>query len=134
MSVSVTRIGARTVFKAAVSMYKCDPDDLKNSRKRPYVIMRWASYYVARLVTEDSYPQIGRVFDKDHTTVIHGVQMCADLMERDARLLKNVDRLIQETQRTAEEDLLNILQWEPPMCYNGQDRARTDAEGENGER
>lgn len=52
-------------------------------RARAFVLVRHAAFYICAKKTEKSYPQIGRKFnDRDHTSVMHGVNKIND------RLLK----------------------------------------------
>ncbi len=47
--------------------------DLRSSRRRPqYVLARREAYWRCREETTCSFTQIGRFFNKDHTTVLHG--------------------------------------------------------------
>lgn len=59
-------------------------------RKRHIVRARQAAYWLLRVLptaggTERSFPQIGRLLDRDHGSVIHGYQMAENLLERDAQ-------------------------------------------------
>lgn len=49
-------------------------------RNRDLVRARWAAMYAVSRLTRLSYPQMGRLFGKDHTTVMHGVQMASRIM------------------------------------------------------
>ncbi len=70
------------------------------SRRRPLVDARQIAMYVARSMTDLSYPEIGRAFgNRDHTTVIHAVRKIENLMtER-----KEVFDKVQDLQRRAGE-------------------------------
>lgn len=47
--------------------------------------------YLARSMTQQSYPQIGRSFgDRDHATIIYGVRKIEELMPFDSELEKAV--------------------------------------------
>ena len=58
---------------------------LTKSRKR------WP--YLAKQLTSRSLPEIGRKFDRDHTTVMHAVRKVEELILEDASLAENVDAL-----------------------------------------
>ena len=47
---------------------------LGKSRLRVYSRPRQMAMYLLRHLTRKSYPDIGRVMGKDHTTVLHGVR------------------------------------------------------------
>ncbi len=63
---------------------------------------KFAAYYLAYTYTEYSFPQIGRVFNKDHTTIMHGVKRCKELIEDNSKFAA----LIEE----AEDSLNNFSQ------------------------
>ena len=48
--------------------------------------------YLAKQLTNRSYPDIGRAFGgRDHTTVIHACETIVSLMPRDAQLAEQVE-------------------------------------------
>jgi len=51
-----------------------DVELLGRSRRQPLAHARQVAMYLCRELTDMSYPQIGRLFDRHHTTVIHAVQ------------------------------------------------------------
>lgn len=44
------------------------------SRKGHITRARQEAYYLIRTLTSHSYPRIGSFFNRDHTTVLHGVR------------------------------------------------------------
>lgn len=132
MQKGIIRIGARIVLKAACQYYKCTKDELTKPQTQSWVRKRQAVFYVARILTQDSLPQIGRVFGKDHTTVLHNVRMARMRINVDEQFSKDVYRLERLTQEIAQDEISNILQWTSPTCYNAQDRAQVEVN--NGER
>lgn len=58
----------------AVSFYTGEPTiNLLSQRKTAGLVwIRWAAFYLCRNLSTASYPQIGRAFNKDHTTVMYG--------------------------------------------------------------
>lgn len=44
------------------------------NRKQEIVNARFVAYYLLNTVYALNFPQIGEIFNKDHTTVIHGIQ------------------------------------------------------------
>ena len=89
----MSEIKARLLNKAS-ELFDVHKRDL-NSRVRYGFIMpaRFAMYKALR-ERNWSYPRIGRLFDKDHSTIIHGVKRAEYLMERDASYAAKVDDLI----------------------------------------
>lgn len=52
---------------------------LKGERRtRPFVRARQEAFYRLRAELRLSFPQIGAIFDRDHTTVLHGVRSFAE--------------------------------------------------------
>lgn len=52
-------------------------------RARPAARPRQVAMYVSKRLTPKSLPEIGRHFDRDHTTVIHAVRKVESLMSAD---------------------------------------------------
>ena len=50
--------------------------------------------YIVRELTDSSYPEIGREFKKDHTTVMHNINKVKDAMENDLKIYNTVNDLI----------------------------------------
>jgi len=44
------------------------------SRKREIVQYRWVGFKLARMLTKSSLTTIGKVYNKDHATVLHGIK------------------------------------------------------------
>jgi hypothetical protein len=60
-------------------------------RWRPYVVARQAGMFLARKLTDKSYPEIGRFFgSRDHTTVMHGVRATLARIEGDPGLAEGI--------------------------------------------
>ena len=49
--------------------------------------------YLAKQLTSRSLPEIGRKFDRDHTTVMHAVRKVEELIIEDASLAENIEIL-----------------------------------------
>jgi chromosomal replication initiator protein len=49
--------------------------------------------YLAKQLTSRSLPEIGRKFDRDHTTVMHAVRKVEELIMEDISLAENVEAL-----------------------------------------
>jgi chromosomal replication initiator protein len=60
-------------------------DLVSKSRSRPLTTARHVAMYLLRELTQLSLVKIGELFDRDHTTVMHGIQKVEKLMlDRDA--------------------------------------------------
>lgn len=74
-------VGVRDILKAGSEMAGID---LRGRDKtRAVCMIRNAAYYAARDLTGRSYPMIGRMFWRDHTTIISGAQRAdPEIVER----------------------------------------------------
>ncbi len=73
---------------------------LTSSKRTKQVAMaRQVAMYLARELTKNSLPDIGRYFGgRDHTTVLHGCDKIKELLEHDAKLRAEVDLLVTRLQ------------------------------------
>jgi chromosomal replication initiator protein len=55
-------------------------DLVSKSRSRPLTTARHVAMYLLRELTQLSLIKIGELFDRDHTTVLHGIQKVEKLM------------------------------------------------------
>lgn len=69
------------------------PELTSRSSKRLYARVRWAGMLYLRDCRSWSLPRIGRVFERDHTTVKHGLTQGRALMESDAGFCALVKRV-----------------------------------------
>ncbi|CAM2756753.1 chromosomal replication initiator protein DnaA [Weissella confusa] len=66
-------------------------------RNKEIVVPRQIAMYIARELTQDSLPQIGRAFGgKDHTTVMHSTEKIENAIENDAVLAGQVQQIREE--------------------------------------
>lgn len=56
-------------------------DMMSDSREWPIVLARWKAMWLCREHLSASYSQIGRWFNKDHGTVLHGLSKLKNLPE-----------------------------------------------------
>jgi chromosomal replication initiator protein len=101
------KVSLEDVLKAVAGYYGVKVSDLKGNRKtREVTHPRQVAMYLARRLTRASYPEIGRAFgNKDHSTVVKGVQKIVRLMNEDpavAERVRAVERILQEP--TSRED------------------------------
>ena len=64
---------------------------LSRRRRREIVRPRMAAMYLAVDLTPASLPQIGRTFDRDHTTVMHACSVIEGLIGRDSEFAERVE-------------------------------------------
>ena len=63
------------IIAATADYYNLSEAELLSSRRTHHVVIpRQVAMYVAKILTRKSLPEIGRGFDRDHTTVLHSVR------------------------------------------------------------
>jgi chromosomal replication initiator protein len=83
------------IIKEAANFFNVDvPFLLKDERTRTRVQMRQMTYKALRQHCMISFQQIGRLFEKDHTTVIHGISKLNNLMDVYPELSLEYEELI----------------------------------------
>lgn len=79
--------GFTRAVAAVASHYRLLVSDLKSSRRNgPIARARFVAFYILREDFEMSFPQIGHVFRRDHTTVINGYYRTVERMGTDEQL------------------------------------------------
>jgi len=63
---------------------------ISKTRIHKYALARQASYYFMRRFTKLSFPQIGHMFGRDHSTAIHGCEKIENLKATDAAFAANL--------------------------------------------
>lgn len=90
--ITITQIQQATAEHFGIPLHK-----LRGSqRMRKFVRPRQIAMYLACELTEKSLPQIGRIFDRDHTTIIHGRDLIADLARYDRSIAKAIDDITRQ--------------------------------------
>lgn len=85
------------IQQAVANKYNVKLADLKGkSRKKEIVNPRQIAMYISRELLDDSLVTIANAFDRDHTTVIHGIDKITDLMDEDEDLKNEIEALIKE--------------------------------------
>lgn len=74
------------------------------ARSTKYIMPRHIIMYLAKTLTNLSYPQIGAWFNRDHTTIIHGYDKIADLIKTNNQIKKYVDEITVLCQKQALEE------------------------------
>lgn len=62
-------------------------------RRRPVVYKRQILMFLLVYYTNDTYLEIGNLFEKDHTTVIHSKDLVKDLMSIDDKMKDDVEAI-----------------------------------------
>jgi chromosomal replication initiator protein len=67
---------------------------LSNRRDKEFVKARIAANWIAKEFTLHSFPTIGGVFNRDHTTIIHSVSQAEKKMEKDPAFGESIIKII----------------------------------------
>jgi chromosomal replication initiator protein len=87
-----TKLTVTQVVEAVAQHYRLSLDKLSSrSRSRVVSFPRQVAMYLARTETDSSFPQIGaHLGNRDHTTILHGYEKIAGLMETDEKVRREV--------------------------------------------
>jgi chromosomal replication initiation ATPase DnaA len=82
------------VRRAVARFFDVTDEELdRRTRSVRMARIRQIAFYLCRTHTMRSLPAIGRAFDRDHTTVLHGARRVASLRETDAGLDRDLAKL-----------------------------------------
>ena len=82
------------IQKKVAEHFNISVKEMQSSRRaRTVARPRQIAMYLAKQLTSRSLPEIGRKFDRDHTTVMHAVRKVEELILEDVSLAENVDAL-----------------------------------------
>ena len=94
LSVLDRRITIEEIQRKVAEHYNIRVAEMTSKRRdRPVARPRQIAMYLAKELTTKSLPDIGRAFDRDHTTVIHAVKAIEQLREKDAEFKEETDGL-----------------------------------------
>jgi len=87
-----TKVGLAEIIAIVAGHFGLTPEDLTGRRRtQDIALARQVAMYLARELTEESYPQIGKALGgRDHTTVLHGCDKISALFERDDGLRREI--------------------------------------------
>ena len=82
------------IQKKVAEHFNISVKEMQSSRRaRTVARPRQIAMYLAKQLTSRSLPEIGRKFDRDHTTVMHAVRKVEELILEDKSLAEDVDTL-----------------------------------------
>lgn len=82
------------IQKKVAEHFNISVKELQSSRRaRTVARPRQVAMYLAKQLTSRSLPEIGRKFDRDHTTVMHAVRKVEELIVEDTSLAENIEIL-----------------------------------------
>ncbi len=85
------------IFHAVARKYGVTVEDIRGKRRtREIAQARHVCIYIMRTVTDLSLPSIGRVFNRDHSTILSSIDTVQEKIREDASLENDIDDLIKE--------------------------------------
>ena len=92
----------RRIAAIVAAVFECRLDRLFTRRVTKVITpAKFAAYYIAATETDHSFPEIGRVYKKDPSTIMHGKKRCEEMMEESQRYADRVQQAIEEYRRVA---------------------------------
>lgn len=80
----------------AAHFYLSREDFLGESRVRALARPRQIAMYMSRGLTPRSFPEIGKLFGRDHATIVHGVRQIDALVSDDAELYDAIVKITEK--------------------------------------
>lgn len=85
---------AELIIEKSAQLYGVDRDELREHiRRADIVIPRQVAMYLLRTDIGLSFPSIGKMFDRDHTTVIHACNKVTEMIKRNAKVRGRIERI-----------------------------------------
>ena len=85
------------VFAAIFKKYSIKQEDIKGTKRNKEIAQaRHVAVYILRTVTDMSLPNIGKIFNRDHTTVLSSVENVEKRMAQSPVFRAEVEELIKE--------------------------------------
>jgi len=93
-------LSAEMIRDFIARQFKVSVSDLQSkSRKKTIAFPRQVSMYLARKYTEQGLMEIGKVFNRDHSTVLHSVRVITEAISRNGSIRGQVDLLAKKLQK-----------------------------------
>jgi chromosomal replication initiator protein len=97
---SSQELSAELIRDFIARQFKVTVSDLQSkSRKKTIAFPRQISMYLARKYTEQGLMEIGRAFNRDHSTVLHSVRVITEAMSRNGSIRGQVELLARKLQK-----------------------------------
>ncbi len=89
------KIDSEFIIKEVEKYFNLSENSLiSKNRSKAYAVPRQYAMYIVRELTKSSCSQIGRDFQKDHTTVMHNINKVVEDMKNDLKIYNTVNDLI----------------------------------------
>ena len=77
--------------------YNVSPEKVySTAQKKEVAFARQLSFYLCKEILDLSLKKIGQVYNRDHTTVLHGIRKIEELIEKDSVFKETVEMLIKD--------------------------------------
>jgi chromosomal replication initiator protein len=85
------------VFAAIFKKYSIKQEDIKGTKRNKEIAQaRHVAVYLLRTVTDMSLPKIGKIFKRDHTTILSSLDNVEKRMAQNPVFRAEVEELIKE--------------------------------------
>lgn len=97
---SAPELTSLTITELVSDQFKLSLHELRSkSRKRAIAFPRQVAMYLCRKYTEETLAQIGKVFNRDHSTVMHAVKVVSTMNRRDTSVASQLKLLSEKLQQ-----------------------------------
>lgn len=94
---SENEITPENIIETCSKFYGVKKEDIySDKRTKTIALARQVSMYIIKELTNYSYPKIGSVIGKDHSTIIYAIKTVTNMMENDEAFKFNVEGLIND--------------------------------------
>ena len=94
LSVLDRRVTIEEIQRKVAERYNIRLSEMMSKRRERSVVRpRQIAMFLAKNLTTKSLPDIGRAFNRDHTTVLHGIKAVEDLRAEDPAFREETDDL-----------------------------------------
>jgi len=91
---NAAELSAALIRDFVAAQFRLSVEELTSrSRKRSVVFARQLGMYLSRKYTEDTLVEIGRLYARDHSTVLHGIQAITEAIHRNTSVRGQVELL-----------------------------------------
>jgi hypothetical protein len=91
-------ITCKLISEVVSGNYAVSLRELYSQRRAPGIVLpRQMSWYLAKILTSRTYPEIGRYMGgRDHSTVMHGIRRMSDAIINDTVIAANYESLVRQ--------------------------------------
>lgn len=94
VSPSFARITTNDILQKVAQYYNVTVSEITGKNRQSSIMLpRQVAIYLCRKHTNSSLTEIGRIFKRDHTTVLHSIEKITSLMTSDKSMRESMDRL-----------------------------------------